>query len=121
MNTSWLLFRTSAERESKEVQSRTGQEIKVRTEMYVTIYGCLVLSCILLTYGRSAFFFKTCLRASRRLHDSMLMSILKAPMRFFDTNPAGRVLNRFSKDMGILDEVLPPVMMHSLQVRAYFQ
>lgn len=29
-------------------------------------------------------------------------------MRFFDQNPAGRILNRISSDMGLIDEVLPP-------------
>lgn len=42
-----------------------------------------------------------------RWHDSMLMALLKAPVRFFDINPAGRILNRFSKDIGIMDEFLP--------------
>ena len=37
----------------------------------------------------------------------MISRILKAPVLFFDTNPAGRILNRFSKDIGIMDEILP--------------
>ena len=37
----------------------------------------------------------------------MVSSLLKCPVLFFDTNPAGRVLNRFSKDIGIMDEQLP--------------
>lgn len=37
-------------------------------------------------------------------------------MRFFDTNPSGRILNRFSKDMGAIDEVLPRGMMDAIQV-----
>ena len=37
----------------------------------------------------------------------MLVALLKAPVRFFDINPAGRILNRFSKDIGSMDESLP--------------
>ncbi|PPD84725.1 hypothetical protein GOBAR_DD18344 [Gossypium barbadense] len=33
----------------------------------------------------------------------MLNSILKAPMLFFQTNPTGRVINRFSRDLGDID------------------
>lgn len=43
------------------------------------------------------------LRAAKRLHDSMLNSILRAPMLFFHTNPTGRMINRFSKDLGDID------------------
>lgn len=37
-------------------------------------------------------------------------------MRFFDLNPSGRILNRFSKDMGSIDEVMPRVMMEAIQI-----
>lgn len=43
------------------------------------------------------------LLAATRLHDGMLNSILRAPMLFFQTNPVGRVINRFSKDLGDID------------------
>lgn len=33
----------------------------------------------------------------------MLRSILRAPMVFFHTNPLGRIINRFSKDLGDID------------------
>lgn len=50
------------------------------------------------------------MHASKVLHDRMFGSILKATMRFFDTNPSGRILNRFSKDMGNIDDSLPRFM-----------
>lgn len=37
-------------------------------------------------------------------------------MYFFNTNPSGRILNRFSKDMGQIDEILPAVMIDVLQI-----
>lgn len=43
------------------------------------------------------------LNAAKRLHDSMLHSILRAPMVFFQTNPSGRIINRFAKDLGDID------------------
>ncbi len=33
------------------------------------------------------------------LHNDLLGCILKQPVAFFDTNPVGRILNRFSKGM----------------------
>lgn len=43
------------------------------------------------------------LSASKRLHDSMLYSVLRAPITFFHTNPCGRLINRFAKDIGDID------------------
>jgi ATP-binding cassette, subfamily C (CFTR/MRP), member 1 len=48
------------------------------------------------------------LYAARRLHEAMLHSILRAPMVFFHTNPLGRVINRFAKDLGDIDRNVAP-------------
>uniref|UniRef100_A0A8D2PS02 ATP-binding cassette sub-family C member 5 n=1 Tax=Zosterops lateralis melanops TaxID=1220523 RepID=A0A8D2PS02_ZOSLA len=50
---------------------------------------------------------KGTLRASSRLHDELFRRILRSPMKFFDTTPTGRILNRFSKDMDEVDVRLP--------------
>ena len=73
----------------------------------VGIYGGTVLGVIILNLIRTIAFFFVCVNASRVLHNRMFASILRAPVLFFDTNPIGRVLNRFSKDVGFLDDLLP--------------
>lgn len=50
------------------------------------------------------------------MHDEMLRSILRAPILFFDSNPIGRVLNRFSKDIGFTDNVMPDVIFDFYQL-----
>ncbi|OTF82186.1 hypothetical protein BLA29_015051, partial [Euroglyphus maynei] len=47
------------------------------------------------------------MRASERLHNQIFERLLRARVAFFDQNPAGRILNRFTKDLGIIDEMLP--------------
>ena len=56
---------------------------------------------------RSVWFLTSMVGASQALHNRMFASVVRLPMRFFDTNPLGRILNRFSKDVGILDDMMP--------------
>lgn len=41
--------------------------------------------------------------AGRKMHNQMLRSVLKAPLRFFDATPVGRILQRFSRDVEAVD------------------
>ncbi|KAH9423986.1 Canalicular multispecific organic anion transporter 1 [Dermatophagoides pteronyssinus] len=50
------------------------------------------------------------LNASRTLHQRLLDSIIHAPMHFFDTTPLGRIMNRFSKDIDVLDNYIQFIM-----------
>ncbi|CAD6227313.1 GSCOCT00011969001.2-RA-CDS [Cotesia congregata] len=56
------------------------------------------------------------MRAARKLHNLMFKNILQATMYFFNTNPSGRLLNRFSKDVGAMDELLLPFMLQAFLI-----
>ena len=56
---------------------------------------------------RAIMYFHLTIEASKRLHNDMAKSVLRAKLEFFDTNSLGRVLNRFSADVGIADDQLP--------------
>jgi ABC-type multidrug transport system fused ATPase/permease subunit len=43
------------------------------------------------------------------MHKTMTSKVLKAPLEFFEKNSSGKVISRFSKDLTILDMLLPPI------------
>ncbi len=45
--------------------------------------------------------------ASHILHENLMTNILRAPMSFYDTTPLGRIVNRFSRDVDVLDVNIP--------------
>lgn len=73
---------------------------------FAVILG-ISLGLILLSIVRAQLSFHLLIGVSQRLHDKMLRSVLRSKIEFFDMNPLGRILNRFSTDVGISDETLP--------------
>ncbi|KAG8577538.1 hypothetical protein GDO81_010214 [Engystomops pustulosus] len=53
---------------------------------------------------------------SKVLHQKMLNAVLHAPMSTFNTMRTGRILNRFSKDIAILDDLLPLTIFDFIQL-----
>ncbi|XP_046746877.1 ATP-binding cassette subfamily C member 4-like [Diprion similis] len=88
----------------------------LHSNVAIQIYTILIAAAIFFLSLRSLLFMKICMTASRTIHDSMFSNLLRATMRFFNTNPTGRILNRFSKDVGAMDELLPRAMLEALQV-----
>ncbi|XP_046623147.1 ATP-binding cassette subfamily C member 4-like isoform X4 [Neodiprion virginianus] len=82
----------------------------------IYIYAGFVISCIIFVTLRNMLFLRMCINASHNIHSEMFANLLQATMRFFNTNPSGRILNRFSKDIGTMDELLPKTMLESLQI-----
>lgn len=109
--------RSAANLSHKPLPPLVVDDTKVDQYHSLVIYGCLIIACMLITIVRSFMFIKSCMKSSINLHNAMFSSILRGTMRFFDTNPSGRILNRFSKDIGAIDELLPRSMLESIQVR----
>lgn len=55
---------------------------------------------------RALHFVHAHIRAAQQLHTLLLANVLRLPMSFFDSNPSGRVVNRFSRDVDIVDSTL---------------
>ena len=100
----WLMFLTKRHPEDQ------------RDKRNIIIYGCLVGACFIFVIIRAFGFHLVSLRCSERLHDKMVVAVLQAPVLFFDSNPVGRIMNRFSKDVGCMDEVLPKTFLLSVQM-----
>jgi ATP-binding cassette, subfamily C (CFTR/MRP), member 4 len=43
------------------------------------------------------------INASASVHENMVDSIIRYPSRFFDVNPSGILINKFSTDLGVID------------------
>eukprot|EP00005_Dracoamoeba_jomungandri_P014183 CAMPEP_0174262580 /NCGR_PEP_ID=MMETSP0439-20130205/13739_1 /TAXON_ID=0 /ORGANISM="Stereomyxa ramosa, Strain Chinc5" /LENGTH=1412 /DNA_ID=CAMNT_0015347351 /DNA_START=291 /DNA_END=4529 /DNA_ORIENTATION=- len=77
---------------------------------YLGIYAALGAASAIAVLIRSVAFAYGGVNSARVLHEMILAKVVRAPMSFFDTTPVGRILNRFAKDMYIIDELLPHTM-----------
>ncbi|XP_015437296.1 PREDICTED: probable multidrug resistance-associated protein lethal(2)03659 [Dufourea novaeangliae] len=86
------------------------------TYSYLYIYTAIIVGIFTIGITRSLIFYKVCILCSQKLHDMAFSALIRTGMRFFDTNPSGRILNRFSKDMGAIDELLPKAILDAGQI-----
>jgi len=100
----------------EEDRGNTSQDDESTRTKMVTWYTVLLLLTLALYLLRTFGFFFMCLRISLTLHDQLYHGIIRAWMYFFNANPSGRVLNRFSSDIQNVDVALPQAMMDCLQV-----
>lgn len=81
----------------------------------MVIYACLSVGSLIVAILRVFLFYLVSLKSSEHIHDELVTAILHAQVSFFDTNPTGRILNRFSKDVGSMDEQLPAAFVVSIE------
>ncbi|XP_076291898.1 uncharacterized protein LOC143214568 [Lasioglossum baleicum] len=82
----------------------------------VYLYTFVILLCIVVVVGRNLYFIWVCSKSNQNLHDTMFSNVLGTSLSFFHRNQSGRIFNRFTKDVGNVDEMLPITMLEAIQV-----
>lgn len=86
------------------------------TDRHVLAYAAGIAALTIFMISGSFSYYRMCLRISMKLHDKLFRGVTRATMHFFHTNSTGRILNRFSKDMGAIDSMLPVVVIDCIKV-----
>lgn len=73
---------------------------------YQILYGCLGVGQALFTFALGANVDLMSYFVSQNLHQQSIRKVFHAPMSFFDTTPAGRILGVFGKDIDTMDNQL---------------
>lgn len=77
----------------------------LQMKYYLTVYGALSVASLLLSLLSSSVGQYAGARARRVLHEKMLLNVIRLPLHFFECTPVGRIINRFSTDMSVIDKV----------------
>jgi len=83
-------------------------EQQIQKNMNIFLY--LVAGTVAGSFLRAIVTFDFFVRGAETVQNRMLRSVIRAPILFFDSNPIGRVMNRFSRDIGVLDDLLPSTL-----------
>ncbi|XP_065358147.1 ATP-binding cassette sub-family C member Sur [Calliphora vicina] len=86
-------------------------EVTYYFHIYAAISGvCIVMAMLSTPAGQWA----GC-KARQNLHDKLLQSIMHKSLHFFQITPLGRIMNRFSNDMAIIDKKIAATSQRLLQ------
>ncbi len=88
----------------------TADKFSLSTGTYMGVYAGLgaVQAILMFSFMVSLSIFGT--TASRTMAQDAIKRVLRAPMSFFDTTPLGRITNRFSRDVDVMDNNLSDAM-----------
>ncbi len=71
------------------------------------VFGGLTFATVMTERARTLVLFDGGVRAGTTFFKNLTQGVFNAPMRFFDTSPQGRVLNRFTSDTTTIDSSMP--------------
>ena len=83
--------------------SRMGGDATLNPTQFFLTFAVLTLLILAVGYSAQATFRRACAHTAQKAHDKMLTGVMHSPLRFFETTPSGRMMNRFSADIQQLD------------------
>lgn len=104
----WGLPFFSSSTSDVSIQSHHGSQ-DVDAGFYLGVYAALGFAFMLITLLREGVLFGGSLVASRKIHRKLMEAVAHAKFRFFDSTPLGQLMNRFSKDIELVDQEIAPV------------
>ncbi|XP_058197384.1 ABC transporter C family member 5-like isoform X2 [Rhododendron vialii] len=84
-----------------------GDKPRASSMVLLVVYMSLAFGSSLFILVRALLVATFGLAAAQKLFLKMLVSVFRAPMSFFDSTPAGRILNRVSIDQSVVDLDIP--------------
>ncbi|KAI9085761.1 hypothetical protein K1719_032175 [Acacia pycnantha] len=84
-----------------------GDQPRVTPMILLLVYMALAFGSSWFIFVRAVLVATFGLAAAQKLFINMLRSVFHAPMSFFDSTPAGRILNRVSVDQSVVDLDIP--------------
>jgi len=119
----WLARWTQAAEETIDV---FGTEFPAQTDgiqaqyQYLKVYATILLVSFVAASQRSLWAVRGGAKSASSLFYAMVKRVLMAPTSFFETTPLGRVLNRFTFDVEVLDHTLVESMSVLLIAMSWF-
>ena len=85
----------------------TNQKEKISKFYRLNVYIAFGLSNSLIEFFSELVFVYMFIKATKRLHDKMLYRVLRSDLKFFESTPTGRIINRFTKDVEATEDSIP--------------
>jgi ABC-type multidrug transport system fused ATPase/permease subunit len=109
----WLRLWTSSYADTKSSSNITSRHLETEAppqqhslSYYLGIYILISFISVALVGIKIIFVLVSSLRAARHLFKIAALNVLQAPLRWLDTQPVGRILNRFVGDFALIDSRL---------------
>lgn len=87
-------YHNTSSTQANQLAEEEEETVSSSNTFNMIIFSSLTVVMSVFAYFRMLHINLSCLKSSIKLHNSMFYKIIRAPCRFFDINPIGRIFNR---------------------------